>query len=107
MPRLLVAAIQMNSTPNKAANLQEAAHFLQKAKKQRARLVSFPENFSILTDNSEEFLEAAEIPGGPTSALMQEWARKNKIWVHGGSIPLLVPGRKRQVTNSSLLISPQ
>jgi predicted amidohydrolase len=100
-----VAAIQMTSTPDKSQNLAMAHDLMAEACDRGAQLVAFPENFSLLTDNSRQFVEEAETLKGLTVETIQEWAAEQDIWILGGSIALKTkkPGR---LTNTSLLISP-
>ncbi len=106
------AAIQMCSTPDKNANMNEAHRLLMEALVQDPNCVAFPENFSLFTDNAEEFQAGAETLKGPTVETLQEWAAEQDIWIVGGSIPIL--GKKAagktagpNITNTSLLISPE
>jgi predicted amidohydrolase len=99
-----VAAIQMTSTSDKHQNLSEAHRLLLEARDRGAEVIAFPENFSILTDDPKEFLDAAETLKGLTVETLQEWAAEYDLWILGGSIPLKTktPGK---LTNTSLLIS--
>ena len=102
-----VAAIQMTSTPDKQHNLREAHHFLLAALEKDVRLVAFPENFSLLTASSREYLEGSETLRGVTVESLQEWAAEYDIWILAGSIPLKIKNDAKRVTNTSLLISPE
>ena len=118
------AAIQMRSTPDKTANMNEAHRLLMEALVQDPNCVAFPENFSLFTDNAEEFAEGAENLKGPTVETLQEWAAEHDIWIVGGSIPILNAASKTKsgpakakaasgkasapkITNTSLLFSPE
>ena len=84
-----VAAIQMASGPNIAGNLDEAGRLIAKAAEQGARLVVLPEFFAILGMNEKDKIEVREIPGqGPIQSFLSNTARRHKIWLVGGSIPL-------------------
>jgi predicted amidohydrolase len=84
-----VAAIQMASGPNVAGNLAEAGRLIEKAAEQGARLVVLPEYFPIMGMAEGDKLAVCEQPGiGPIQTFLSETARRHKIWLVGGSIPL-------------------
>lgn len=112
-----VAAIQMRSTPDKAANMAEAHSLLLDALRHDPNCVAFPENFSIFTDDAQEFIDGAENLNGPTVETLREWAAENDIWLVGGSIPIKKTAPKPKskksrarpagITNTCLLFSPE
>lgn len=84
-----VAAIQMASGPQVAANLNEAARLIGKAAAADARLVVLPENFAIMAMQDSDRLAAAETEGqGLIQDFLAAQARKHNIWVVGGTIPI-------------------
>jgi nitrilase len=84
-----VAAVQMASGPNVAGNLSEARRLIEKAADQGARLVVLPEYFPIMGLSDTDKVAVREQPGrGVIQSFLSEAARKNKIWLVGGSIPL-------------------
>lgn len=84
-----VAAVQMASGPNVAGNLSEARRLIENAASQGARLVVLPEYFPIMGMNEKDKVAVREAPGrGAIQEFLSECARKNKIWLVGGSIPL-------------------
>lgn len=99
-----VAAVQMNSQPEKAPNLEFAEKMVTQAKKEGARLVAFPENAVILTEGHNNILAAAEPPDGPSVQKFQCWAKSNELWIHLGSLP--ITSDSDHVANSSLMIAP-
>ncbi|MCX7621468.1 MAG: carbon-nitrogen hydrolase family protein [Acidimicrobiales bacterium] len=102
MPR--VAAIQMCSTGDKAANLDRAAALLADAAEKHAQLVVLPEMFNCLGPGS--VLKAGAEPiGGPTSQWAREHAARHKFWLVAGSIVESV-GSTERTSNTSLLVSP-
>jgi len=85
-----VAAIQMASGPNVTGNLNEARRLIEKAAEQGARLVVLPEYFPIIGMADTDKIAVGEQPGsGPIQAFLSETARRHKIWLVGGSIPLV------------------
>lgn len=91
-----VAAVQMASGPNVAGNLSEARRLIEKAADQGARLVVLPEYFPIMGLSETDKVAVREQPGnGVIQSFLGETARNNKIWLVGGSIPLVAstPGK--------------
>src|SRR5574340_1001772 len=85
-----VAAIQMASGPNVEGNLSEARRLVAKAAEQGAKLVVLPEFFAIMGMTDQDKVAVREQPGqGQIQAFLSEIARQNKIWLVGGSIPLV------------------
>lgn len=98
-----VAAVQMASGPNVAGNLNEARRLIEKAAQQGAKLVVLPEFFAIMGMKETDKLAVCEQPGnGPIQAFLSENARKHKIWLVGGSIPLQAD-TPNKVRNSCLV----
>jgi deaminated glutathione amidase len=98
-----VAAIQMASGPIVSGNLKEAERLIAKAAEQGARLVVLPEFFAIMGMNEEDKLKVKEQEGkGPIQDFLSKTARRHRIWLVGGSIPLAasVPDK---VKNSCLV----
>ncbi|MEM8844865.1 MAG: carbon-nitrogen hydrolase family protein [Pseudomonadota bacterium] len=84
-----VAAIQMASAPQRDANLMEAGRLIQLAKEQGSELVVLPENFPIMGMEETDKVEIREPYGvGPIQSFLHEQAKKHKIWIVGGTIPL-------------------
>ncbi len=84
-----VAAIQMASGPQPQANLLEAERLLREAADQGAQLVVLPENFAAMGMQDADILDLAEIPDqGPVQAFLAQQARRLKLWLVGGTVPL-------------------
>lgn len=85
-----VAAIQMASGPNIKANLAEAEKLISIAVQQEAKLIVLPENFAIMGMSEMDKVSVAEKPGaGPIQSFLSEQARKHKVWLVGGTIPII------------------
>jgi len=98
-----VAAVQMASGPNVDGNIGEARRLIANAVEQGARLVVLPEFFAIMGLSERDKVIVREQPGqGPIQSFLSETARKHKIWVVGGSIPL-VANSPDKVLNSCLV----
>jgi nitrilase len=84
-----VAAIQMASGSNVSANLAEAEQLIELAVDAGARLIALPEFFSIMGLKDADVLKAREAEGtGPVQAFLSRMAKKHKVWLIGGSVPL-------------------
>ncbi len=98
-----VAAIQMASGSNVAANLAEAERLIQSAVTAGAKLVALPEYFAIMGLKDTDKVAAQEVEGkGPIQKFLAAMARKHKIWLVGGSVPLACDNPKK-VRNSCLV----
>jgi nitrilase len=100
-----VAAIQMNSTPDKAQNLATARRLFKEATEKCPYIIAFPETFNMLSGKSADIREEAETIRGLTVETLREWAAEYNVWILGGSI-FLKSSKKDLVTNTSLLINP-
>src|SRR3954469_23668475 len=84
-----VAAIQMTSGHDIDANLDVAAGFLEEAAAQGAVLAALPENFAFMGLNSGDKRAIAEPDGaGRIQNFLSDTARRLKLWVVGGTVPL-------------------
>ena len=98
-----VAAIQMASGPNVAANLAEAERLIDMAAHAGARLVALPEYFAIMGLKDTDKVEVREKPGaGPIQDFLAAQAKKYGIWLLGGALPLDC-GEPDKVYSSALL----
>jgi len=84
-----VAAVQMASGPVVSENLDEAARLIDEAVSDDAGLVVLPENFAIMPRNDADRLAAVEMDGqGPIQEFLAAQARRHRVWLVGGTIPL-------------------
>lgn len=102
---LRVAAVQMNSTLDKPANLAAAERLVASAAASGAEVVVLPEMFDLYGDLRLAAAQAEPIPG-PISKRLAAWAARHQIWLCAGSISERVTGSQRAF-NTSLLIDPQ
>ena len=98
-----VAAVQLNSRSDKAANLSAAERLVRAAAADGAELVALPEKWNLLAAG-EELLAGAEPLDGPSLAAARGWARALGIHLLAGSIAERVEGEK--AANASVLIGP-
>ena len=98
-----MAAVQMASGPNVAANLAEAERLIGMAVAAGAQLVALPEYFAIMGMKDTDKVAARETPGkGPIQKFLAAQARKHGIWLVGGSVPMACDNPKK-VRNSCLV----
>ncbi|MBC7896705.1 MAG: carbon-nitrogen hydrolase family protein [Cytophagaceae bacterium] len=98
-----VAAIQMASGPHVAANLQEAERLIELAAATGARIIALPEYFAIMGMKDTDKVDARERDGsGPIQSFLAAQARRHKIWLVGGSVPI-ESGQPGKVRNSCLV----
>ena len=91
-----VAAIQMNSGADVAQNLELADRLLGTAAADGCRLAALPENFALMPLKSRDKAVHAEKPGnGPIQAFLADAAQRHKLWVVGGSMPMVSPEAER------------
>jgi predicted amidohydrolase len=98
-----VAAVQMASGPNVAANLAEAERLVNMAVVAGAKLVALPEFFAIMGLKETDKVQVAETDGkGPIQKFLAAQAKKHGIWLVGGSVPLSCDNPKK-VRNACLV----
>ncbi|HYW56969.1 MAG TPA: carbon-nitrogen hydrolase family protein [Polaromonas sp.] len=101
-----VAALQMVSGASVQGNLDAARLLLESAAAQGAELAVLPEYFCLMGLKETDKLGAQESPGqGPIQDFLADSARKFKVWIAGGTVPLRA-GDEQHVRNSSLVYAP-
>ena len=84
-----LAAIQMNSGGDLATNLDRASNLLQRAASTGAGLVVLPENFACMPEHMASRRSAAETDGcGPVQEFISSEAKRLRLWIVGGTIPV-------------------
>ena len=103
--RLRVACVQINSSADKATNLERVGAPRRARRRRRGRLVLLPEKWNGL--GSHEILrERAEpLEGGETSRRWRGWARTHGITLVGGSIAERRDGRDK-LSNTCAVLDP-
>ncbi|MFJ2987681.1 carbon-nitrogen hydrolase family protein [Collimonas sp. NPDC087041] len=101
-----IAAIQMVSTPVIDENLKTARRLVSQAAGQGAQLVLLPEYWPIMGMKETDKLAVAEtLDDGKIQAFMAELAAEHKIWLIGGTLPM-VAGEAGKVLNTTLVYGP-
>lgn len=91
-----MAAVQMTSAPDVAANLATAGRLLRQAAGEGARIVVLPENFSFMGLRDADKRAIAESDGsGPVQDFLGATARELGLWIVGGTTPIAsAPGER-------------
>jgi len=98
-----VAGIQMASSPSVSANLIEAERLIKIAVNQGAQIVVLPEYFCLMGIHDTDKVKVREEEGdGPIQRFLSKMAKKHKILLIGGTIPL-VSRSPNKVRNSCLV----
>jgi len=100
-----VAAVQMVSKPDVAANLRDAAALVAEAAAQGARLVGLPEFFCLMGRENDKIAVREADGHGPIQDFLAETAARHRIWLAGGTMPLAAP-EPGKVMNSLLVYGP-
>jgi predicted amidohydrolase len=100
-----VAVVQMTSTDEVAANLENARRFVGEAAVRGAELVALPENFAYLRREGLP-IPCAQPLDGQIVGTLRALARGHGVRLLGGSFPEAIPGDTR-VYNTSVLVSPE
>lgn len=84
-----VAAIQMTTGPDVAANIAEARRLLEDSAGLGARVAVLPENFAFmgLEDSAKRAIAEAE-GTGTIQEFLATTARRLGVWIVGGTVPL-------------------
>ena len=94
--RPCVAAVQMTSGPEVAANLDTAERLLSVAADAGACVAVLPENFAFMGLRDADKLAIAETLGsGPAQDRIAAVAARLGMWVIAGTLPLRVAGERR------------
>lgn len=92
-----VAAIQLNSVANKSKNLAKIKHYINLiGSKEKPDLIALPEMFTFMGGSLQEKKANAEItsePFGETLTLLQQLAKKYKVFIHAGSFCEIKEGK--------------
>ena len=99
-----VAAVQLNSTADKARNRGAAEGLVRAAAADGAELIALPEKWNLLAPG-EELVAGAEPLDGPSLTAARGWARTLGVHLLAGSISEHV-GEGEKPFNTSVLIGP-
>lgn len=102
-----VAAVQMVSTPVVEENFAVARRLIADAAQQGVQLVLLPEYWPIMgMKESDKLAHAEEFDAGPIQAFMSEMAREHRLWLIGGTLPMVAPDAGK-VLNTMMVYDPE
>ena len=105
--KIKLALAQISSKrENKEENLQKIEKFTMKAKEQGADLVIFPELSLTGYVLHDQIYELAEVVPGPSTAKVEELAKKTGMYIIFG-IPELSGKTKATIFNSAVFVGPE
>ncbi len=99
-----ISLIQTTSINDRTANLAQARELMEAAlRTDRPDLLALPEVFAFRGGSKADKLRMAEdIKTGVCAAFLSEFARKNRVFIHGGSLLEAIPHENR-VYNTTLV----
>ncbi|MDO5103040.1 MAG: carbon-nitrogen hydrolase family protein [Lautropia sp.] len=103
--KVKMAAVQMVSGPDVDANLLMAERLVAEAAAQGAQLVLLPEYFCLMGSRDTDKVDVQEGASGPLQVFLADCARRHRLVMVGGTIPLRSP-KRHKVLNSSLVYGP-
>jgi predicted amidohydrolase len=108
--RFSVAAVQMISGPQVDENLRQADALIAQAAAQGAQCVALPEYFCVMSDDDTAKVRLREEDGrGPLQDFLADAARRHRVWLIGGTVPLRTPDAADagHVRNACLAFDPE
>lgn len=103
--KVKMAAVQMVSGPDVEANLVVAERLVAEAAVQGAQLVLLPEYFCLMGNRDTDKVDIQEGESGPLQEFLSDCARRHRLVMVGGTVPLRSP-KRHKVLNSSLVYGP-
>ncbi|MEP4031311.1 carbon-nitrogen hydrolase family protein [Roseibium polysiphoniae] len=106
MSEFTAACVQLRCGKSVAANLEQSEGLIREAAGAGAHYIQTPEMTNVLVRSREELFERiGSEDADPTVARFKAIADELKVWIHAGSLAILLPDGK--VANRGLLISPE
>lgn len=97
----------MVSTPVVEQNFSTARHLIADAAQQGAQLVLLPEYWPIMgMQDLDKVAHAEHLDAGPIQKFMAEIAREYRIWLIGGTLPMVAPEADK-VLNTVMVYNPE
>jgi len=91
--KFIAAAVQMVSGTDWRENLRHAEALVEQAASRQADLVVLPEYFCLMGQQEQDKVALAEAPGsGPLQQALASMAKRHRVWLVGGTVPLVSPG---------------
>jgi len=93
----------MVSTPEVEQNFETAQQLIGEAAQQGARLVLLPEYWPVMgMQESDKVRHAEQFGDGPIQRFMAEIAERHRIWLIGGTLPMVSPEQDK-VLNTTMV----
>ena len=91
-----VAAIQLSSSKDVSNNLKKVKKFILKAFEAGAKFIIIPENSFLMSNNKDDLLKIKEfLGGGKIQDFMANLAATLKVWIVGGTLPIVIKDEVR------------
>jgi deaminated glutathione amidase len=101
-----IAAVQMVSTPVVEENIATARGLIAQAAAQGAQLVLLPEYWPVMgMKEADKVGHAEQLDAGPIQRFMAQIAREHRIWLIGGTLPMVAP-EPGKVLNTTMVYDP-
>jgi nitrilase len=101
-----IAAVQMVSTPVVEENIATARRLIAQAAAQGAQLVLLPEYWPVMgMKEADKVGHAEQFDAGPIQRFMAQIAREHRIWLIGGTLPMVAP-EPGKVLNTTMVYDP-
>lgn len=100
MPKIKVAAIQLNSQPNLTESLDQCYSAIESAAKGGANLIALPENFAFMGDEIQKQQKGAEI-SDRVMDVIPKWSKEFNVTLLAGGFP--IPASNGKVFNRSII----
>jgi deaminated glutathione amidase len=92
----VVAALQMTSGGSLEANLAQAKGLIEQAVEQGAELLVLPEYFAYHgCGDIAAIARQEQFSTGPARQFLSDQAIRHKVWIVGGTIPVVTPDNKK------------
>lgn len=102
-----VAAVQMVSGTRVDANLDTATRLIAQAADRGAQLIALPEYFCLMGQKDTDKLAVREKAGsGPIQDRLADAARRHRVWLVGGTLPVEVDGVTDRIRNTTFVYAP-
>lgn len=102
----IFSAIQINSTNDYKSNVDKTIKFIENASKNGAKVISLPEVFTFIGDDSETDFSYIQSLEGDLVDLLSKVSKENNIYLIAGSIHELIPNNKKSF-NTTIVFSPK
>jgi len=103
--KMKVAAVQMQADESVERNLNAADAFIDEAASRGAQIVALPETWPCISADNATTVATAQPLDGPIVQRLKAAARRNRIYLHGGSMNERIPNSNK-TSNTTVLLNP-